>query len=67
MAEAWASVEDVAPYLGVVKCTIYGRNEMRSFSAYRVGLLHKLKLSEVDGRVRAGNAVDKSEGPEAKR
>ena len=52
--EPWASVDEVAKHLGVVKDSIYRWIEGRGLPAHRVGRLWKFKLSEVDAWVKAG-------------
>ncbi|MEK7689663.1 MAG: helix-turn-helix domain-containing protein [Bdellovibrionota bacterium] len=52
MTEPWASVEDVAQHLGVVKDSIYRWIENRGMPAHKIGRLWKFKLSEVDEWVR---------------
>ncbi len=56
MTEPWASVEDVAKHLGVVKDSIYRWIEHRGLPAHKIGRLWKFKLTEVDVWVRAGGA-----------
>ncbi len=51
--EPWASVDEVAKHLGVVKDSIYRWIEGRGLPAHKVGRLWKFKLSEVDEWVRA--------------
>jgi len=56
MTEPWASVDDVAKHLGVVKDSIYRWIESRGLPAHKIGRLWKFKLSEVDAWVRAGGS-----------
>jgi len=56
MTEPWASVEDVAKHLGVVKDSVYRWIEHRRLPAHKIGRLWKFKLSEVDKWVRVGGA-----------
>lgn len=57
-AESWASVDEIAKHLGVVKDSICRWIEGRGLPAHRVGCLWKLKLTEVDAWVKAGGARD---------
>jgi excisionase family DNA binding protein len=62
MTEPWASVEDVAKHLGVVKDSVYRWIEHRGLPAHKIGRLWKFKLTEVDDWVRAGGAHEVEEG-----
>ena len=62
-AEPWASVDEVAKHLGVVKDSIYRWIEGRGLPAHRVGRLWKCKLTEVDAWVMAGGARDPQPEP----
>ncbi len=60
MNEKWASLEEVAGYLGVTKDTI--RNWIRKsgksdIPAHKVGRQWKFKLSEVDEWVKSGKSA----------
>ncbi len=57
-AEPWVSVEEVARHLGVAKDSVYRWIESRGLPAKKVGRLWKFRLTEVDGWVNAGGAVD---------
>ena len=57
VAEAWASVDEVAAHLGVRKDSIYRWIENRGLPARKVGKLWKMKLSEVDTWVRSLESV----------
>jgi excisionase family DNA binding protein len=63
MTEPWASVDDVAKHLGVVKDSIYRWIEHRGLPAHKIGRLWKFKLSEVDAWVRAGGSTEESGAP----
>jgi excisionase family DNA binding protein len=52
--EPWASVEELAAHLGIVRDTIYRWIETKGMPAHRIGRLWKFKLSEVDAWVRQG-------------
>jgi len=52
--EPWASVEELAAHLGIVRDTIYRWIETKGMPAHRIGRLWKFKLSEVDEWVRGG-------------
>lgn len=52
--EAWASVDDVAKHLGIVKDTVYRWIESKGMPAHKVGRLWKFKLSQVDAWIEAG-------------
>lgn len=58
MAEPWASVDEVARHLGVVKDSVYRWIDSRGLPAHKIGRLWKFKLSEVDGWVRAGGSAE---------
>ena len=60
--EAWASVDDVAKYLGIVKDTVYRWIESKSMPAHKVDRLWKFKLSQVDAWIGAGGATDNEKG-----
>ena len=57
MAEAWASVDEVAKHLGVTKDSIYRWIEHKGLPAHKIGRLWKCKLSEVDAWVRTRGAT----------
>ena len=57
-AEPWASVDEVAKHLGVVRDSIYRWIEGRGLPAHKVGRLWKFKLTEVDAWVRAHRLDD---------
>lgn len=63
--EAWASVDDVAKHLGIVKDTVYRWIESKGMPAHKVGRLWKFKLSQVDAWVEAGGATDDDLGENA--
>ena len=63
MTEPWASVDDVAKYLGVAKDSIYRWIEHRGLPAHKIGRLWKFKLSEVDTWVRGGGAGPDDDAP----
>ena len=65
MTEPWASVEDVAKHLGVVKDSVYRWIEHRRLPAHKIGRLWKFKLSEVDKWVRVGGTGES--GPRRRR
>lgn len=56
MTEHWSSVEEVAKYLGVAQRSIYRRIEGRGLAAAKTGRPWKVKLSEADVWVGAGEA-----------
>jgi excisionase family DNA binding protein len=56
-AERWASLEEVAEYLGVNKDTIRHWIKRKSIPAHKVGRLWKFKLSEVDEWVKSGKSA----------
>lgn len=57
-AEPWASVDQIAEYLGVTRDSIYRWIYRKHLPADCVGHLWKFKQSEVDEWVRAGGADD---------
>jgi excisionase family DNA binding protein len=50
--ERWSSVEEICEHLGVSRDTIYRWIADRGMPAHRIGRLWKVKLSEVEARVR---------------
>jgi excisionase family DNA binding protein len=54
--EPWVSLDDIAEHLGVSRDTVYRWIDDRNMPAHKVGRLWKLKVSEVDEWVRAGQA-----------
>ena len=58
--EPWATAEQVAQHLGVVKDTGYRWRERKGLPAHKIGRLWKFQLSAVDDWVRAGGADEKS-------
>lgn len=60
--EPWVTASEVAQHLGVVKETVYRWRERKSLPAHKIGRLWKFQLSEVDEWVRAGGAMEDSEG-----
>jgi len=47
-SDPWATAEQVAQHLGVVKDTVYRWRERKGLPAHKVGRLWKFQLSEVD-------------------
>jgi excisionase family DNA binding protein len=62
MTEPWASVDEVAKHLGVVKDSVYRWIEHRGLPAHKIGRLWKFKLTEVDAWVRRGGADSNEQG-----
>jgi hypothetical protein len=62
MTEPWAAVDDYAKHLGAVRDSSCRCVERRGLPEHKICRLWKLKLTEVDPRVRAGGA-----GPEQDR
>jgi excisionase family DNA binding protein len=56
MTKPWVSAEQIAERLGVKRDSIYRWIDRKSLPARRVGRPRKLKASEVDEWVRAGDA-----------
>lgn len=54
--EAWVSIDAVARHLDVSKDTVYRWIGQRKMPAHKAGRQWKIKISEVDDWVRAGNA-----------
>lgn len=48
LTERWASVDEVARYLGIKRDTLYKWIKRTDIPAHKVGRLWKFKLSEVD-------------------
>jgi len=63
MTEPWASVDEVAKYLGVAKDSIYRWIENRGLPAHKIGRLWKFKLSEVDDWVRRQDDSVRDDAP----
>jgi excisionase family DNA binding protein len=54
--ETWVTANQVAQHLGVAKDTVYRWRERKGLPAHPIGRLRKFPLSEVDERVREGDA-----------
>lgn len=57
MNEKWASLEEVAEYLGVTKDTIRNWIKKSDIPANKVGRQWKFKLSEIDDWVKSGKSA----------
>ena len=55
--EAWASLEEVAAYLGVNKDTVRNWIKKTDIPACKIGRQWKFKLSEVDEWVKSGKSA----------
>lgn len=55
--EPWASLEDVATYLGVNKDTVRNWIKKTDIPAQKIGRQWKFKLSEVDAWVKSGKSA----------
>ncbi|MBZ5795415.1 helix-turn-helix domain-containing protein [Burkholderia contaminans] len=60
-AEPWATTEQVALHLGVVKDAVYRCRECKSLPAHKIARLWRFELAEVEW-VRTGGADDDSSG-----
>ena len=56
MNEPWASLEEVATYLGVNKDTVRNWIKKTDIPAHKIGLQWKFKLSEKDEWVKSGKS-----------
>ena len=57
--EPWASLEEVATYLGVNKDTVRNWIKKTNIPAHKIGKLWKFKRSELDEWVKSGeSAID---------
>lgn len=67
MAESedrWLSINEITDHLGVSSDTVYKWIDQYSMPAYRMGRLWKFKKNDVDGWVKAGGTINKSENPQ---
>ena len=48
MSDNWCSIDDVADHLAVRRETIYRWIKRRSFPAYRIGTVYKVRIADVD-------------------
>ncbi len=55
--EPWASLEEVATYLGVNKDTVRNWIKKTDIPAHKIGRQWKFKLSEVDAWVKSGKSA----------
>lgn len=55
--EPWASLEEVAAYLGVNKDTVRNWIKKTDIPAQKIGRQWKFKLSEVDAWVKSGKSA----------
>ena len=56
MNEPWASLEEVATYLGVNKDTVRNWIKKTYIPAHKIGRQWKFKLSEIDEWVKSGKS-----------
>ena len=59
MNEPWASLEEVAIYLGVNKDTVRNWIKKTDIPAHKIGRQWKFKLSEIDEWVKSGKSANK--------
>ena len=55
--EPWASLEEVATYLGVNKDTVRNWIKKTNIPAHKIGRQWKFKISEVDSWVKSGKSA----------
>ena len=55
--EPWASLEEVATYLGVNKDTVRNWIKKTHIPAHKIGRQWKFKISEVDSWVKSGKSA----------
>lgn len=60
VTEPRASADAIAEHFGVIEDTVYSWIATKLMPAHRVGRLWEFQMSEVDARLRAGQADDAS-------
>lgn len=68
MAESedrWLSINEITDHLGVSNDTVYKWIDKYGMPAHRMGRLWKFKKNDVDGWIKAGGTINKSENPQA--
>ncbi|SJM95630.1 helix-turn-helix domain-containing protein [Crenothrix polyspora] len=68
MAESedrWLSINEITDHLGVSNDTVYKWIDKYGMPAHRMGRLWKFKKDDVDGWVKAGGTINKSENTQA--
>jgi excisionase family DNA binding protein len=64
MAESedrWLSINEITDHLGVSNDTVYKWIDKYGMPAHRMGRLWKFKKNDVDGWIKAGGTINKSE------
>ena len=56
--DRWLSVDEIADYLGIKRDTVYKWIDRRNMPAYKVGMLWKFRVEEVDTWVKSGQSAD---------
>ena len=64
MEDRWLSITEICKHLGVSNDTVYKWIDKHGMPAHRMGRLWKFKKDEVDERVKAGGAADKTDKPD---
>jgi excisionase family DNA binding protein len=57
MDDRWLSVEEIAPYLGVKRDTVYKWLRLKGMPHHKVGRLVKFRKEEIDQWVKSGKAA----------
>ncbi len=57
MDDRWLSVEEIAPYLGVKRDTVYKWLRLKGMPHHKVGRLVKFRQEEIDQWVKSGKAA----------
>ena len=58
MQEHWYPVEETARYSCIKKETLYKWHQRKDLPAHKAGRLWKIKLTDVDKRVKQGKALE---------
>ncbi len=61
MTDRWLSVKEICKFMGVSSYTVYRWVETHEMPVHRMGRLFKIKISEIDAWVKAGEASRKQQ------